>query len=340
MKRDTKLRMMTAALILTVSVPLVAAASAGSAAGHGSAVSRTGASGANADDSTLLGAFNAVDRNTKWTLTKKLRLNFPTYHTEGLAMTGDRLFLSAVEVLEPTVKYPSPQDGFDRNPGRGIGHVFVMDLEGNLQRDIIVGEGDMYHPAGLDFDGTSVWVPVAQYRPDSSSIIYRIDATSLEVKEQFRVDDHIGGIVRDQSTGHLVGNNWGSRRFYEWDLRDDTLSTWDNPSHFIDYQDCQYVATARQLCGGVTNLPQNPAAGGADATYELGGLALTDLRSHGVLHEVPFQSWSSAGHVATRNPMKMSADGNHLKLWLAPDDGNEGNGTELLTYEATVSVKS
>ena len=52
-----------------------------------------------------------------------------------------------------------------------------MDKAGNLQKDIILGEGDMYHPGGIDFDGTNVWVPVAQYRPNSSAIIYRVDAT-------------------------------------------------------------------------------------------------------------------------------------------------------------------
>ena len=90
------------------------------------------------------------------------------------------------------------------------------------------------------------------------------------------------------------------------------------------------------LCGGVTNLPQTPAAGGAGATYELGGLGLIDLRSHAIVHEVPFQKWSTAGHVMTRNPLKVAADGNRLTLWAAPDNGDEGSGTELYTFEAAV----
>ena len=84
----------------------------------------------------------------------------------------------------------------------------------------------------------------------------------------------------DKRTGHLVGNTWGSRRFAEWDLRGKQLKTWDNPNFVLDYQDCQYVPDSRMLCGGVTNLPQTPAAGGAAATYELGGVAMIDLRSH------------------------------------------------------------
>ena len=90
------------------------------------------------------------------------------------------------------------------------------------------------------------------------------------------------------------------------------------------------------LCAGVTNLPQTPAAGGTAATYELGGIAMIDLTTQQVTRDIPFQKWSTAGHVATRNPFKMTADGNHLTMRVAPDNGDEGNGTEILTYEATI----
>ena len=90
------------------------------------------------------------------------------------------------------------------------------------------------------------------------------------------------------------------------------------------------------LCGGVTNLPQTAAAGGPGATYELGGMALIDLHTHAILHEVPFQKWSTAGHVMTRNPLKLAADGKRLTMWAAPDNGDEGNGTELYTFRADV----
>ncbi len=269
-----------------------------------------------------------------WNQVDKLELDFPTFHPEGLVVTADHIFLSSVEIIEPTQKYPSPVDGYDRTPGKGVGHLFVMDRQGHLQKDIKLGEGDMYHPGGISYDGTNVWVPVAQYRPDSSAIIYKVNARSLRATEQFRVQDHIGGIVLDETTGHLVGNNWGSRRFYDWSPDGRTTSSWANPSHFVDYQDCQYVATAKMLCAGVTNLPQTPAAGGAGATYELGGLALIDLHTHAILHEVPFQRWSTAGHVMTRNPVKLAADGKQLTMWAAPDNGDEGNGTELFTFTA------
>ncbi|NUO35991.1 MAG: hypothetical protein HOQ27_13150 [Dermatophilaceae bacterium] len=324
-----RIRTQVYALTAAVAVTLAGAAVATADTNEGA--------GSHTTDTALADAFGKVTRGTNWQQTSKLKLDFPTFHTEGIAFTPDHIFLSAVQIIEPTVKYPTPQGGYDRTPGKGIGHLFVMDLQGHLQKDITLGEGDMYHPGGIDFDGTNVWVPVAQYRPNSSAIIYRVDARTLNVHKQFEVKDHFGGIVMDKQTGHLVGNTWGSRRFAEWNLKGTQLKTWDNPNFFIDYQDCQYVPNSKMLCSGVTNLPQTPSAGGTTATYELGGVAMIDLTTEQVTREIPFQKWSTAGHVATRNPFKMTAEGNHLTMRVAPDNGEEGNGTEILTYEATVS---
>jgi hypothetical protein len=322
-------RISTQVAVLTA----VAAVGVGGAA----AAHATEAAGHHTRPTPLADSFGKVTGKMDWQLTSKVKLSFPTYHTEGIAFSADHIFLSAVQILEPTVKYPTPQGGYDRTPGKGVVHLFVMDKAGHLQKDITLGEGDMYHPGGIDFDGRNVWVPVAQYRPDSSAIVYRVDASTLAVHKQFEVPDHFGGIVMDKRTGHLVGNTWGSRRFAEWDMRGKQLKTWDNSNFVLDYQDCQYVPDSRMLCAGVTNLPQTPSAGGAAATYELGGVAMIDLRSHQVTREIPFQKWSTAGHVATRNPFKMTAEGDRLTMRVAPDNGEEGNGTEILTYEATAT---
>lgn len=178
---------------------------------------------------------------------------------------------------------------------------------------------------------------MAEYRPDSSAIVYRVDTMTLEATKQFQVPEHIGNIVMDRRRNRLVGTTWGSRRFIEWDPDGRPHRSWDNPCLLLDYQDSQYVAHGAMLCAGVTKLAQPPAAGRACGTYELGGIALIDLTAQKVLHQVPFQQWSTAGHVATRNPFAMTAAGDHLTIHVAPDDGDEGNGTEILTYEATVT---
>lgn len=348
MKGISTRRAITAALALMLTAGGAAAAHAATTqpapAKSSTTVAATGAAGQAGSvrktddvDGDLTKDIASLTRSTTWQPTGKLKLNFPTYHPEGLAIAGGHIFLSSTQIIEPTQTYPTPVDGYDRTPGKGIGHVFVMDMQGHLQKDITFDFGDVYHPGGLDTDGSSVWVPVAQYRPNSSAMIFRIDVKSLAVKKLFDVKDHIGGIVMDRATGRLVGNNWGSRHFYEWTPKGHLVSDWSNPESFIDYQDCQYVPRGKMLCGGVTNLPQTPGAGGASAVYELGGLSLVDLRTHGILNEVPFQQWSTAGHVATRNPLKVVADGKQLTMYAAPDNGDEGNGTEILTYKTTVT---
>jgi len=280
-------------------------------------------------DSALTAAFAATTRSTPWEQVQKLSLDFPTYHPQGFALVGDRIFMSTVEILEPTVRYPTPVDGYDRTPGKGVGHVLVMDRAGKLLRDVVLGEGDIYHPGGIDFDGESVWVPVAEYRPNSAAIIYRLDPNTYEVSEQFRVADHIGGVVRDQVSGQLHGVSWGSRTMYTWTLAGRELSRVANIDHMLDYQDCAYADFRKQICSGVTVLPA-PDGG----RYELGGLVLRDLRDGEILHQVPFPYFSSAKHSMTRNPVALEVDASVLRLFAAPDDQEYVMGTELLVFEA------
>lgn len=290
-----------------------------------------GADAAGRDDQVAR-AFDATTRSTAWSQVARIPLKFPTYHPQGFALVGDLIYLSSVEVTEAPVKYPVPVDGYDRTPGKGIGHVFVLDRQGNLKKDIRVGEGTAYHPGGIDFDGENVWVPVAEYRPNSRGIVYKLDPRTYKVTEEFRVKDHVGGVVRDRRTGFVHGVSWGSRTLYEWTASGKQLEAVANESHLLDYQDCDYVSRSKQVCGGVTGLPT--ATGGS---YELGGLALLDLKDNRILHEIPFPAFSKVGHSATRNPVALEVDGKKLRLFTAPDDGEEAGGTELTIYESPIS---
>jgi hypothetical protein len=284
-------------------------------------------------DSALAEALRSVTRSTTWTQVGVLKLNFPTFHTEGMVVTADRFYLSAVEIIEPTVRYPVPVDGYDRTPGKGIGHLFVIDRStGALLKDVILGHDIVYHPGGIDLAGDDLLVPVAQYRPDSSAEIYRVNIHTLHPVRVVAVPDHIGGIVLDPTSGRLVGNNWGSRTFYEWSPGGRQLAKWRNPNNLLDFQDCQYVPSGKMACGGITVLP---APGGS--SYELGGVALIDLHRRTVLNEFPFQQWSPAGHVMTRNPVKFARSGNTLTMWAAPDNGEETAGTIIYAWQAAVT---
>ncbi len=273
-----------------------------------------------------------VDRQTHWELVARVPLTFSTHHPQGLAFAGEHIFLSSVQVLA------QPQFMLDpdrRTSGRGVGHIFVLDRHGKLVRDIILGEKDMYHPGGIDFDGDKIWVSVAEYRADSNSMVLTIDPVSLQVRERFRVPDHIGWVVSDLGSGVVHGGSWGSRQFYTWSTDGQELDHWDNPSGFIDYQDCQYAGAGQVICSGISILPLPDGDGG----YELGGVAVIDLLKHRIIHETPIQLFSTAGHVVTRNPFALTAAPGGLFLHVAPDDGSEVNGTELLRYQAAVDYE-
>jgi hypothetical protein len=101
----------------------------------------------------------------------------------------------------------------------------------------------------------------------------------------------------------------------------------------LDFQDCQYVPAGKMVCGGITSLPQAP---GVTGSYELGGVVLIDLHRRTIVNEFPFQLWSAAGHVMTRNPVKFARDGRTLTMWAAPDNGEEVAGTQIYTFQTTL----
>ena len=169
-------------------------------------------------ESPLAERIMQLTRGSQWRPVATLPLNFPTHHPQGMVRVGERLYVTSVEIIEATQRYPALREGLDRSAGRGRGHLFEIDLQGNLKRQITLGEGDVYHPGGIDYDGRNIWVPVAEYRPNSRAILYRVDPATLQATEVLRAADHIGGVVRDTETNTLHGVSWGSRRLYRWTL--------------------------------------------------------------------------------------------------------------------------
>jgi hypothetical protein len=318
---------LTALAILLFSTGLTAFAASNSAGSKALAMSQTYK--ADTEGKKLTAQFQNLTRDTKWQQKEKIDLQFNNYHSQGMVRIGDLFYLSSVELIEKPVKYDHPQGGYDRTPGKGIGHLFVFDKQGKLVKDIRLGEGNIYHPGGIDFDGKNIWVPVAEYRPNSQSIIYKVDPKTMKAEEAFRVHDHIGGLVRDGQNGKLIGISWGSRKFYEWNEKGQQLLVKENPSYFIDYQDCHYVGQGKMICSGISELP-NPASGNS-TPYELGGLALLDMKTLNMIHEVPLTEFSPQGHVITRNPVFLEQAGQELRLYAVPDDDHGS----LLVYETS-----
>jgi hypothetical protein len=57
-----------------------------------------------------------------------------------------------------------------------------------------------------------------------------------------------------------------------------------------------------------------------------------------ILHQVPFPVFSTAGHVVTHNPVAPEVRDGVLRLFAAPDDADEGAGTQLPVCETPPSA--
>ena len=288
----------------------------------------------------LLEAFRELTRDTEWTKVAEIPVQFDTYHPQGFTFNDNYLFVSSVEILERTTRFPQLIDGMDRSAGVGKGHIFKMDLAGNLVDRAELGYGDMYHPGGIDFDGTHIWIPVAEYRPNSSSVIYKVDMDDFSVNQVFQVQDHIGGIVHDTDAELLHGVSWGARRFYTWTL-DGTLSEQEqtsystegfvlNPSHYIDYQDCEYVDENLAICSGLASYYKE------GTRLSLGGLELIDLKENRPIHQVPFPYWTESGIPMTQNPVFLQVVESTIRLYAMPED----NKSTVYIYETSVNTSN
>ena len=263
-----------------------------------------------------------LTRASEWTPVQAIPIGFRTYHPQGMVKVGAHLFVSSVEV-HPTKRLPAPVDGLDRDVGAGIGHLFQLDLSGRLITDLKLGEGTIYHPGGLDYDGRYIWVAVASSAEQPLDRV-PIDPKTMIAAEVFRFADHLGAIVHDTDDDTLHAVSWGARAFYRWPLdangrvtnagRPEALRT-PNHSHYVDYQDCKYAGRHRMLCTGVTEIRQSAEA----PPFRLGGIELLDLGDHRPLHQVPLLLWSR-GLDMTHNPVWLESTSDGLRGYFMPED--------------------
>ncbi len=268
-----------------------------------------------AQESLLETKIKQLTPNTVWVQEKALPLTFPTFHPQGMVKIGNFFFMSSVEVIK------SPKNG---DTGEGVGHLFKFDSTGTLISKITLGQGSIYHPGGIDFDGKYIWIPVAEYRPNSQSIIYKVDALTLKIEEVIRFNEHIGAIVHDTESNQLLGASWGSRNFYEWKLTTKGINTTTklveelrikNPSFYIDYQDCHYLGKHKMLCSGFQKYTQPNGN-----VVRLGGFEIVNLVDKRPVFQVPIKLWSPSGLAMTNNPFWAETSKDGLKTYFVPDD--------------------
>jgi hypothetical protein len=180
-----------------------------------------------------------------------------------------------------------------------------------------------YHPGGIDYDGERLWVSVAEYRPDSSSVVYRVDPGSMEAERVFGFGDHLGALVCDRERRLLVGVSWGSRRWYRWELEEGLgglvpgkeAEMQVNGSFYVDYQDGLGLAgSPYALFGGLSTL-----SGGGESVV-LGGLELVDLREMRPVHQVPVMLRTGGGRSMLQNPWAVEVWGEGLRFYFIPED--------------------
>lgn len=279
------------------------------------------ACGAAAQD--VPGAISALDADTAWQLHSARPLNFPTHHPQGMTRVDDRWFLSSVEVI-------------DRAAEKGVGHLFEFDAAGNLVHDIKLADGPIYHPGGIDYDGEAIWLSLAEYRPDSNSIVYRIDPATLHPEPVFRFADHLGAVVHLPDAKLLVAVSWGSRRIYEWEMGESTAGPRPidpatprlihNPSHYVAYQDMQQVAPRLVLAGGVRGL-RSPGRG--TPPVQFGGIDLLEFPGATLRHGLPMNLVAPSGTPMNQNPFYAEFTDGKLRLWFVPEDDR----STLYVYE-------
>lgn len=263
-----------------------------------------------------------------WLAKDTVALGFNTHHTQGMLKIGDYFYLSTVEVHTWPHRYKQPIEGYDRDPGVGTGHLFKFDNAGKLVAQLQLGEADMYHPGGIDFDGKDIWVPVCEYRPYGRSVLYRVDPEKMTAVKAGDCNDAIGAVAFNRQTKELIGMNWDAEHYYrwQWSEKEQLLQLKDkqkNPHRFIHYQDCQYIGNDIMLCSGLRSYTSG------DTRLKLGGLQAIRISDHSSLWEIPVPVWVGNNTPLTNNPFFAEITSQGTLLYFIPEDDR----SKMYVYE-------
>ncbi|KIW73901.1 hypothetical protein PV04_01981 [Phialophora macrospora] len=291
----------------------------------------------------IIEQFTTLGRTTVWRSVRNISLEGDTGEPEGMVVLDEERFVTARgDWTAATTSYNgSIINGTDRAPGAGYAHLEIYDAHGRRVVDAtLTPPGDIeYHIGGVDYDGVHLWATLAQYRPNTTATIVRIDPSTLEYTPLIHYADHLGGIVHDAQRHRLATLNWGARNTSIWNIGagaansssrpyeaypafSTPVSVVRNPTFFVDYQDCKFLGHSKHyadravmLCSGVATLAAN---------VTVGGLALVDLETMVPLYEVPVMMQSALGTPVTQNPFDIawnSAD-ETLRVYFLPDQHN------------------
>jgi hypothetical protein len=216
-------------------------------------------------------------------LLRVIELKGKTYHVQGIEADADRLWVTSV----------------DRNTQSGYLQEFSLP-EGKFIREVKVQDDARYHPGGISGVGDSLWIPVAEYKANSTSVIQKRSKRTLAIEKQFAAQDHIGCVAVRGDT--VIGGNWDSRDLYFWNTDGALLRKVPNPTP-TSFQDMK--AVGEMLVGS------GPFPGGVGAIEWIDGSTLKPVKRITV-------GKTDRGASFTREGMLIRGD----ELMLLPEDGS------------------
>jgi hypothetical protein len=163
-------------------------------------------------------------------LLRVIELKGKTYHVQGIEADDAHLWVTSV----------------DRNTQSGYLQEFSLP-DGALIRETQVQDGARYHAGGVSGEGDSLWIPVAEYKPNSTSVIQKRSKRTLAIEKQFAAQDHIGCVAVHGDT--VIGGNWDSRNLYFWNTDGALLRKVPNPTQ-TSFQDMKVVGETLVASGG------------------------------------------------------------------------------------------
>ena len=108
-------------------------------------------------------------------LVGSVSLDGEMFHVQGLELDSRRIWITSV----------------DETNHRGYVHEFDR-RTGKLRRRLELTDGAKYHPGGISLSGRSLWIPVAELKPNSAATLVELDTDSLWIRRKIHVADHLG----------------------------------------------------------------------------------------------------------------------------------------------------
>jgi len=135
-------------------------------------------------------------------------------HTQGLEIKSGKYYVTARrEDVLPKRALLLRTDA--RRADWDVWDITAVDARGLTRLD---------HPGGIQSDGERLWIPVAESKPKTSSLIRIFSIAGLIAGQpakaafEFPVSDHIGAVAVSAARKLVFGANWDTETVYVWDF--------------------------------------------------------------------------------------------------------------------------